>query len=417
MTERVQRLTDAAERPARARRGRAQTDASVVDGEPAVSEVAAAAHSSDVAECADQHESADDVAAQPEVGPTLLQRVLVPAPARQLAAAPAFAHRSCLRLQLVDAAKACNTASLAAPSTCDADAAQEQVSARADFALRSFCVVAYRCSAPFQLLRQLSAAAAVPLPSPPVSAPAAAPAPVLAVPPVVAPRSPPSQGRTTPAESMVRCSRLRPPHCRFLLASLTCPASQAPPGAVPPVVKQSGKILALQAAELARKQEVRSCAAFHGPVHASSRTTAVYARSSASMTSARRRRRSLSASVKLRGASPCSSSRQCSRSLLCLRCRPSCRLRRALAPLRQRLAAGPPCPRCRLVCSRRCRCDRSAARGCAHRFSCFPWLGRRTSSSPRLTGARRKRSCFSPRKRSARRVTSLARALVLLCSR
>ena len=98
---------------------------------------------------------------------------------------------------------ACDKATLAAPAPA-AEATQEQVccSPLPDFVRGSHLLP----SSPAQLLRQLSAAAAVPLPSLPAKSPAAPPAPPRATPPAAADHSPASQGNAVQVDSQVRAS-------------------------------------------------------------------------------------------------------------------------------------------------------------------------------------------------------------------
>ena len=123
-------------------------------------------------------------------------------PLLALATSPGAVADCCFVQTVVDI-KTCDKAAPTAPPTCDADAAHEQVRARACYTARLFSM-AHCVLACLQLLRQLSAAAALPLPSLPASAPAAAPAPVRTVPSLAADRSPSSQDCSAQPDTVVR---------------------------------------------------------------------------------------------------------------------------------------------------------------------------------------------------------------------
>ena len=103
---------------------------------------------------------------------------------------------------MVDTARD-NAALAMAPA---ADAVQEQVGARVYLLLHDFVRDSHLLTFPAQLLRQLSAAAAVPLPGLPDKSPAVAPAPTRASPPAAADRSPASQVNAMQVDSQVRAA-------------------------------------------------------------------------------------------------------------------------------------------------------------------------------------------------------------------
>ena len=391
------RLTDATERPARGRRGRPQPDTSGADAEPAVAEPAALAQTG-LAERAEPQASAEAVPADAEVRCALSHAVT---------AASSAAHFRALLLpacaQLVVDMACDKEPAPPAALACPAGAAQEQVCMRLTaFPLRRF-------SASHRLSPRSAA-------SPAVRSGDGAAAESASQ---VSRRSPCSCSRIAAGgcgsqpriAGQYRAGRQPGAGASAMVAACALLRSvawkpQAPAVEAPPVVKQSGKSLALQAAELARKQEVRFRAT----------GDAWEAHRRCLMTPQQRihdERQAKKAELERQ--------REAARRIAMQQ--PPSVLQKEIAapdtsavpPLAAGSAALPAAGKSTapVLPARLQQAMQVRMLGCSVATNTDFWGHRRTSSLPRRTAAMLRRSCFSPRKPSARRVKAVPRQLRL----